>query len=95
MPDAENGPLARMAEAGRAYAIVSEVTRDPDPEPTHDYERSPHSGAGNCVCGMAEHHRRHPHEFWAAASDETHCVCALPRGARCHLPPVKTADGAA
>jgi hypothetical protein len=78
------GILGRLFYAGRSYAVVSELTRDPDPAPTHRYERDPQSGAGNCVCGAAEHHRRHPHDFWAAASAHSLCVCALPRGAKCH-----------
>ena len=48
---AENGALARLAQAGHAHAIVSELTRDPDPRPTHQYEADPASGAGNCRCG--------------------------------------------
>lgn len=80
----ERGRLARLVEAGRAYAIVSEVTRDPNPTPTHAYQLDLQSGAGNCVCGMAEHHRRHPHEFLAAASNPSLCVCILPREALVH-----------
>jgi hypothetical protein len=49
----------------------------------HAYERSPHSGAGNCVCGVPERHRRHPHEFMRALiaepkGSQTLCTCALP-----------------
>jgi hypothetical protein len=40
----------------------------------HAYERSPHSGAGNCGCGMAEHSPVHPHAFMQASGSER-CVC--------------------
>lgn len=40
----------------------------------HDYQRSPHSGAGNCDCGAAEHHVRHPHAYRQAANFAA-CVC--------------------
>jgi hypothetical protein len=76
--------LSRIVTEARIRAAVNAITRDPDPEPTHDYQADPQSGAGNCVCGMAEAHRRHPHAFRAAASDPTRCVCALPAEARCH-----------
>ena len=89
---AENGALARLAQAGHAHAIVSELTRDPDPRPTHQYEADPASGAGNCRCGGPERHRRHPHEFMAAASRPDLCTCALPRTATCHSPPDKTVE---
>lgn len=82
--DAGRGRLARLAEAGRAYAVISEVTRDPNPAPTHAYQSDPQSGAGNCVCGAAEHHRLHPHDFLPAASNPAFCVCALPPEALPH-----------
>lgn len=78
------GRLARLFRAGRAYAVVSELIRDPDLAPTHEYERSPHSGAGNCVCGDAERGRLHPHEFMAGWQTPDSCTCGLPRDARCH-----------
>ena len=43
----------------------------------HAYSRSPHSGAGNCNCGMAEHSAVHPHEFAQAWRSEA-CVCNHP-----------------
>jgi hypothetical protein len=81
--------LQQIAEAGRAYAVVAELTRDPDPEPTHAYQADRQSGAGNCVCGYAEHHRRHPHTFRPMRSFKGRCVCALPAGARCHTEEVR------
>lgn len=89
--------LERLFRAGRTYAVVSEITRDPDPAPDHEYDRSPQSGAGNCRCGAAEHYRLHPHEFWGADSDPSHCVCGLQATARCHTPSpsVSSPEGAA
>jgi hypothetical protein len=49
----------------------------------HPYERSPHSGAGNCHCGMAEHSRAHPHAYAQAYKSEL-CVCACPAGHGIH-----------
>jgi hypothetical protein len=89
MPDREGSvPVNRLELIARAiynHQQVAELVRDPDPEPTHLYERSPHSGAGNCVCGDEEHHRSHPHRLLPADSDRSRCVCGLPLGARCHL----------
>lgn len=76
------GTLERLHQAGRAHAVVSELTRDPDPDPHHYYVRSPHSGAGNCMCGVGEHHRRHPHAFLEAYPGK--CVCTLPPQAKVH-----------
>jgi hypothetical protein len=76
--------LAKLVNSIHAHMIVSELTRDPDPEPKHEYQRSPHSGAGNCVCGAAERHRRHPHGFIAADSKPELCTCGLPCDAKCH-----------
>jgi len=56
----------------------------------HPYERSPHSGAGNCHCGHAEASRVHPHaytQWWggeacvctSAASDSVHTDAATAR----------------
>lgn len=44
----------------------------------HIYQKDPQSGAGNCTCGAAERHRRHPHEFMPSNADPELCVCALP-----------------
>ncbi|MCX5253676.1 hypothetical protein OOK27_05735 [Streptomyces canus] len=43
----------------------------------HEYERSPHSNAGNCVCGMDYESRAHPHPFTQSYRSNT-CVCAYP-----------------
>jgi hypothetical protein len=48
----------------------------------HRYQSDPHSGAGNCVCGNPERHRRHPHEFMRAqsvvpAGSRSICTCGL------------------
>ncbi|MFF4536585.1 hypothetical protein [Streptomyces aureus] len=45
--------------------------------PVHPYQRSPHSNAGNCECGMAEESRIHPHAFTQAYRSNG-CVCAYP-----------------
>lgn len=62
----------------------------------HDYQADPQSGAGNCTCGAAEHHRRHPHPFWRISPQygmatilstgtlDT-CVCGLRAEADQHL----------
>lgn len=45
----------------------------------HTFERSPHSGAGNCSCGMAEQSAVHPHAYVAADTSrgqEPGCLCA-------------------
>ena len=57
---------------------------------THEYKADPQSGAGNCVCGAAERHRRHPHDFVRAwnplmAERRDHCTCGLPPEADQHL----------
>ncbi len=49
----------------------------------HPYQRSRHSSAGNCECGMAEESRIHPHAF-AQASRSNLCVCAYPPGHPIH-----------
>ena len=41
----------------------------------HEYERSPHSGAGNCWCGRARESLVHPHRFVGALIDPERCVC--------------------
>jgi hypothetical protein len=59
----------------------------------HDYERDPQSGAGNCKCGAAEHHRRHPHDFRRARPSAAMlplrtldvCVCGQRAEAAQHL----------
>lgn len=75
--------LGRLVEEIQIHQRVSALVRDPDPKPTHNYQCDPQSGAGNCVCGMAQNHRLHPHAF-TQSSKSTHCVCALPREAICH-----------
>lgn len=44
---------------------------------THPYEEDSQSGAGNCTCGAAEHHRRHPHTYLRAWFNDGRCVCGL------------------
>lgn len=49
----------------------------------HAYVKDAQSGAGNCVCGAAERHVRHPHEFVRAwrqepKGSETRCTCSRP-----------------
>jgi hypothetical protein len=62
----------------------------------HNYERDSQSGAGNCICGAAETHQRHPHEYRRVAAvysmtsillrgDIDICVCGLPPEASQHL----------
>lgn len=41
----------------------------------HAYDRDPQSGAGNCQCGRAHEHVKHPHDFRPRASDKRRCVC--------------------
>lgn len=43
----------------------------------HTYKRSPHSNAGNCVCGMDYESRIHWHPYTKAYRSEL-CVCAYP-----------------
>ena len=43
----------------------------------HEYESDPQSGAGNCVCGYAERHRKHFHNFVPAMSQPDICTCGL------------------
>jgi hypothetical protein len=45
----------------------------------HPYERSPHSGAGNCHCGWPEHSRLHPHAYAQMDGSEL-CVCSATAG---------------
>ena len=78
--------LEALLRAHHRRAVVNELVRDPDPEPKHDYERDRQSGAGNCVCGSPERHRRHPHDFMAADANPELCGCALPATARVHAP---------
>jgi hypothetical protein len=49
----------------------------------HAYERSPHSGAGNCHCGHAEHSRVHPHPYRQMHDSEL-CICVWPAGHPIH-----------
>jgi hypothetical protein len=78
------GILRRLVEEYEIHATVARLTADPDPEPSHAYVRDSWSGAGNCTCGAAEAHRRHPHWFTSSRSDTSRCVCGLLAGARCH-----------
>lgn len=42
----------------------------------HPYERSPHSGAGNCWCGWPRESIMHPHEpVGSLVSDGMKCIC--------------------
>lgn len=50
----------------------------PDMPRIHPYQRSPHSGAGNCVCGWAEESFRHPHVAVQADKRRDLCICAKP-----------------
>ena len=50
---------------------------------THTYNRSSHSGAGNCDCGHAEHSRAHPHAYRQASRSEL-CICAWPASRAIH-----------
>jgi len=50
----------------------------------HIYLKDPQSGAGNCTCGAAERHRRHPHEFVAILKQHELCTCGLPFEAEPH-----------
>ncbi|MFD8545593.1 hypothetical protein [Streptomyces sp. NPDC059649] len=49
----------------------------------HEYQRSPHSNAGNCVCGLHYESHRHPHPY-TQASRSNLCVCAKPAAAPIH-----------
>jgi hypothetical protein len=51
----------------------------------HFYEKDPHSGAGNCVCGAARENSRHPHEFTRSRLDPRRCICRQPRDSVVHL----------
>jgi hypothetical protein len=58
--------------------------------PMHTYESDPQSGAGNCTCGGAREHHRHPHDFrraWSAARGAVseYCVCGQAPEALIHL----------
>jgi len=56
----------------------------------HAYQRDPQSGAGNCICGAAEEHRRHPHDFRRAwnplrPTQNEYCVCGRLPEDKIHL----------
>lgn len=51
---------------------------------SHAYDGDPQSGAGNCRCGGAREHVRHPHDFTPRANDTHLCVCGRPRHSRPH-----------
>lgn len=53
------------------------------PARIHEYEASPHSNAGNCVCGLHYESHRHPHPFTQAYRSNT-CVCSKPASAPIH-----------
>lgn len=54
-------------------------------EGLHNFELSPGSGAGNCVCGMDEHSFVHPHTY-AAAEKGLGCVCSKEEEHPVHTP---------
>lgn len=63
----------------------------------HPYVHDPKSGAGNCWCGAAERHARHPHGFMKAASAEprgsaTLCTCSKPLSDPIHRVARETVD---
>jgi hypothetical protein len=43
----------------------------------HRYTADPASGAGNCKCGAAERHKRHPHLPMPMASNPLSCTCGV------------------
>lgn len=49
----------------------------------HEYQEDRQSGAGNCTCGAAKNHMRHPHAFLKAARFP-HCVCTQAADAPIH-----------
>lgn len=53
----------------------------------HLYERSPHSGAGNCRCGHPPEARLHPHPFTPMAVNPMRCVCVKPPNWHGHRAP--------
>lgn len=55
----------------------------------HDYDRDPHSNAGNCCCGMDYESRVHPHPY-TQANRSPLCVCALPADHQIHTDAVTT-----
>jgi hypothetical protein len=59
------------------------ITVNDRPAHIHEYERSPHSNAGNCRCGLHYESHRHPHPFTQASRSNT-CVCTKPAGAPIH-----------
>jgi hypothetical protein len=49
-------------EQHRIESLVNAQPKRPDPDEVvsrHQYQRDPHSGAGNCWCGRHEGHRMH------------------------------------
>jgi hypothetical protein len=57
--------------------LIYTTARRWEPWGFHTFTPHPASGAGNCVCGGAERHRRHPHEPMPRASNEYECVCGV------------------
>ena len=53
-----------------------DTARGWEPLRFHLFTRSPHSGAGNCVCGGSFEHARHPHESVQIGTDPARCVCS-------------------
>jgi len=51
----------------------------------HEYQRDPHSGAGNCICGAPAQWQRHPHQFEPSRTRHDLCTCTLPREAGVHV----------
>lgn len=68
---------------------MSRRCRTVDSATTHAYKADSQSGAGNCVCGASERHRRHPHDYVRAYTVKSDapvlCTCGLPREAAQHL----------
>lgn len=62
-----------------------DTVRGWEPLRFHLFTRSPHSGAGNCVCGGSYEHVRHPHEPVPVLTSDFSttytapvCVCSRP-----------------
>lgn len=49
----------------------------------HEYVPDVQRGAGNCECGAAKEHRRHPHRIVRSYLHDG-CVCGLPFWDRVH-----------
>lgn len=64
---------ARVPQGGNIEAMGY-----PDMPRIHPYQRDPHSGAGNCVCGWHEQSHRHPHIAARMGVNPQICVCRKP-----------------